>query len=67
MSCTKSFVGTLATILVQEGKLDPAALVIRYVPEMKDSAYADATVREVMDMTTGVQYSEKYADRNAEI
>lgn len=67
MSCTKSFVGTLAALLVHEGKLDPAALVTRYVPEMKDSAYADATVREVMDMTTGVQYSEKYADPNAEI
>lgn len=67
MSATKSFVGTLAAMLVQEGKLDPNALVTNYVPEMKDGAYADATVRQVMDMTTGVQYSEKYADPNAEI
>ena len=67
MSATKSFVGTFAAMLVQEGKLDADALVTRYVPEMKDSAYADATVRQVMDMTTGVQYSEKYADPNAEI
>jgi CubicO group peptidase (beta-lactamase class C family) len=67
MSSTKSFVGTLAAMLVEEGKLDPTALVTRYVPEMKDTAYADATVRQVMDMTTGVQYSEKYADPNAEI
>jgi len=67
MSSTKSFVGTLAAMLVQEGKLEPTAMVTRYVPEMKDSAYADATVRQVMDMTTGVQYSEKYADPDAEI
>jgi CubicO group peptidase (beta-lactamase class C family) len=67
MSATKSFVGTFAAMLVQEGKLDPNALVTNYVPEMKDSAYADATVRQVMDMTIGVQYSEKYADPNAEI
>ena len=67
MSCTKSFVGTLAAILALEGKLDPSALVVRYVPEMKDTAYADATVRQVMDMTTGILYSEKYADPNAEI
>jgi len=67
MSSTKSFVGTLAAMLVAEGKLDPTALVTRYVPEMKDSAYSDATVRQVMDMTTGIQYSEKYADPNAEI
>lgn len=67
MSVTKSFVGTLAAILVAEGNLDPAAPVTRYVPELKDSAYGDATVREVMDMTIGVHYSENYADPKAEI
>lgn len=67
MSCTKSFVGTMAAMLVLEGKLDPSALVVRYVPELKNSAFADATVSQVMDMTTGIQYSEKYADPNAEI
>jgi CubicO group peptidase (beta-lactamase class C family) len=36
--------------------------VTKYIPELKDSAYADATVRQVMDMTIGVQYSENYAD-----
>jgi CubicO group peptidase (beta-lactamase class C family) len=67
MSCTKSFVGTLAAMLAFEGKLDPSAPVVRYVPEMKDTAYADATVRQVMDMTTGIQYSEEYANPKAEI
>ncbi|KQW21979.1 6-aminohexanoate hydrolase [Afipia sp. Root123D2] len=66
-SATKSFVGTLASILVAQGKLDPAALVTKYIPELKDSAYADATVREVMDMTVGVKYSENYADPKAEV
>lgn len=67
MSMTKSFIGTLAAILVEEGKLDPNALVTQYVPELKDTAYGDATVRQVMDMTISVQYSEKYADPKAEI
>ena len=67
MSVTKSFVGTLAAMLVADGKLDPAAPVTQYVPELKDSAYADATVRQVMDMTVGVQYSENYADPNADV
>ncbi len=67
MSATKSFVGIFASMLAEEGKLDPNAPVTKYVPEMKDTAYGDATVRQVMDMTTGVQYSEKYADPNAEI
>lgn len=67
MSVTKSFVGTLAAIMVAEGALDPAAPVTRYIPELKDGAYGDATVRQVMDMTIGVHYSENYADPKAEI
>ncbi|ANJ72350.1 beta-lactamase family protein [Ralstonia insidiosa] len=67
MSVTKSFVGTLAAMLVADGKLDPAAPVTQYVPELKDSAYSDATVRQVMDMTIGVRYSENYADPNADV
>jgi len=66
-SVTKSVVGTLAAVLAVEGKLDPAALVTKYVPELKDSAYGDATVRQVMDMTIGVKFSEDYSDPNAEV
>lgn len=67
MSVTKSFVGTLAAMLVADGKLDPAAPVTQYLPELKDTAYGDATVRQVMDMTVGVRFSENYADPNADI
>jgi len=67
MSVTKSFVGTLAATLAAEGKLDPSAPVTQYIPELKDTAYGDATVRQVMDMTIGVQYSENYADPKAEV
>ncbi|MBN8980292.1 MAG: serine hydrolase, partial [Rhizobiales bacterium] len=66
-SVTKSFVGTLAAILAVEGKLDPNALVTKYVPELKDTAYGDATVRQVMDMTIGVKFSENYSDPKAEV
>ncbi len=66
-SVTKSFVGTLAAILVDEGKLDPEALCSKYVPELKDTAYADATLRQVMDMTVSVKFSEVYADPKADI
>ena len=67
MSVTKSFVGTLAAMMVHEGKLDENAQVTKYLPELKDTAYGDATVRQVMDMTIGVRYSENYADPKAEI
>ncbi|MFT3779194.1 MAG: serine hydrolase [Ottowia sp.] len=66
-SVTKSFVGILAAALAAEGQLDPSALVPRYLPEMAGSAYADATLRDVMDMRIGVQYSEVYTDPRAEV
>lgn len=67
MSLTKSFTGTLAQMLVAEGTLDDSKTVVEYVPELENSAFADATVREVMDMTTALKFSEDYADPNAEI
>ncbi len=67
MSMTKSITGLLAEILVAEGVLDDALLVRDVIPEIGDSAFASATVRQVMDMTTGVQYSEDYSDPNADI
>jgi hypothetical protein len=67
MSVTKSLIGTLGAMLVAEGSLDERAPVTKYIPELAGTAYGDATVREVMDMTIGVKYSENYADPNAEI
>ena len=67
MSMTKSVTGLLAEIMVVEGDLDDTRLVRDLIPEIGDSAFANATVRQVMDMTTGVQYSEDYSDRNADI
>lgn len=67
MSVTKSFTGTLGIMLVKEGLIDPEKLVSHYVPELKNSAFGDATVRQVLDMTTSLQFSEDYADPNADI
>ena len=67
MSVTKSFTGTLGIILAKEGLIDTEKTVSYYVPELKNSAFGDATVRQVMDMTTALQFSEDYADPNAEI
>lgn len=67
MSMTKSMTGLLAEILVAEGALDDEARVDTILPELADSAFGDATVRQVMDMTTGLRFSENYGDRSAEI
>ncbi len=67
MSVTKSFTGVLAGILVAEGRLDPAAPVKAYVPELEASAFGDATVEQVMDMTTGLKYTEVYTDTSSDV
>jgi CubicO group peptidase (beta-lactamase class C family) len=59
-SVTKSFIGTLAAMLVAEGKLDAAALVSHYLPELAASGFGDATVGQVLDMTTALDFSENY-------
>lgn len=65
-SVTKSFVGTAAAMLIAEGRLDRDAPVSRYIPELDDSAFADATVGQVLDMTTGLDYTEVYTDPNSD-
>lgn len=67
MSITKTFVGTLAASMVADGTLDPNRRVDSYVPEMAPSAFGSATVRQLMDMTTGIRFSENYADPKADI
>ena len=67
MSVTKSVVGTLGAMLVADGTLDANKKVADYVPELGASAFGNATLRQVLDMTTGLKYSEDYADPNAEV
>jgi CubicO group peptidase (beta-lactamase class C family) len=66
-SMTKSFTGLLAALAINEGKLDPKAKVSHYLPELAESAWGDATVQQTLDMTTGVRYSEDFANPKAEI
>jgi hypothetical protein len=66
-SVTKSFVATLAGMLIAEGRLDERATVGSLVPEVQRSGFADATVRQLLDMTTGLDYSEDYADESSPV
>jgi CubicO group peptidase (beta-lactamase class C family) len=66
-SVSKSFSGTLAEMLIAEGKVDQNALVSRYIPELAQSGFGDATVRQILDMTSGLDYSENYLDPKAQV
>lgn len=64
-SASKSVTGLIAGILAIEGRLDPDASVTSFIPEAKDSAYGSASVRHVLDMTVGVDFTEDYLNPNA--
>ena len=64
-SVTKSFFGTLAAMLVADGVLDASAPVEKYVPELADSGFGDATVAQILDMTTAIDFVENYTGESA--
>lgn len=60
-SVTKSLFGLLGALLIEDGTLDPALPVARLVPELAPSGFGDATVLQVLEMTTAVDFVEDYA------
>ena len=67
MSCTKTLTSALCAVQVGRGRIDPDAPATNYVPELAGSAFGDATVRHVLDMTVGIDFSEAYEDPEADI
>lgn len=61
-SSSKSVAGMLAGILVGEGVLDPDDPIVRYLPELANSAFGDAKVRHALDMSTSLVFTEDYGD-----
>lgn len=59
-SVTKSVIGCLAGILIDEGALDPERPVTHYVPDLAYGGYGGATVRDLLDMRTGGDYREEH-------
>lgn len=64
-SVSKSFVGLLAEMLIADGTLDGAAPAALYVPEFSQTAFAAASVRDLLDMTDGAAFDEDYANPDA--
>ena len=68
MSISKSVVSVLFGVALEEGKIhsvdDP---VVRYLPFLKDSAYKDATLKNLLQMASGIQFNEDYLDPKADI
>ncbi|PLP57125.1 6-aminohexanoate hydrolase [Mesorhizobium loti] len=66
-SMAKSVTAAVCGILVGRGQIDPEKPVMLYLPELAETGWAGATVQHMLDMTTGVKFSEAYTDRYSDI
>ena len=60
MSVSKSVLGLLIGVLVEQGALALDTLVTGIIPEIRGTAYEGATVRHLLDMRAGIQFDENY-------
>jgi CubicO group peptidase (beta-lactamase class C family) len=67
MSVSKSVVGILVGALASDGVLNIEGQVTAFVPELEQSGYRGATVRQLLDMRSGIEFSEDYLDPDAEV
>jgi 6-aminohexanoate-oligomer exohydrolase len=67
MSVSKPVAGTVAAELEAAGLLDPDRRVDEIVPELADSAYGDATVRHLLDMSARLRFSMEHDDPASEV
>lgn len=66
-SVVKSMTGTLVGILVGQGLLQPERLVSDYVPALAQCGYRGATLGQVLDMRSGIKFSEDYLAPDSEV
>lgn len=67
-SMAKSYLSALFGIAVEEGHIkDLNAPVTDYVPSLKDSGYDGVSIKNVLQMSSGVYFNEDYGDFNSDI
>ncbi len=67
-SVAKSVTSTLLGIALRQGhihSLDDS--LVTYIPQLRDSAYADVTVQQLLTMTSGVRWNEDYDDPKSDV
>ena len=67
-SVAKSFLSALVGRAIGDGSLPGVDVqVVDYVPELKGTAYEGATLRNVLNMASGVRFNEDYFDPDSDI
>ena len=67
-SIAKSALALLVGLTIQSGKIESIDTPVSvYLPEFETSAYAEVTIRDLMHMSSGVAWSEDYADPESDV
>lgn len=67
-SMAKSVVSMLMGAAIKDGYIDSVDdKVTDYLPQMKGSAYDQVSIRNVLQMASGVQWNEDYTDPNSDV
>ena len=67
-SVAKSFTSTLVGAALKDGHIKSMDdKVSDYLPDLKGSAYDDVSIRQLLTMTSGVQWNEDYGDPNSDV
>jgi CubicO group peptidase (beta-lactamase class C family) len=67
-SMAKSVTSTLLGAAIADGKIGSVdEQVVKYIPELRGSAYDGVTIEQVLQMRSGVAWNEDYADPNSDV
>jgi CubicO group peptidase (beta-lactamase class C family) len=67
-SVAKSFTSTLVGAALKDGSIGSIEdKVSDYIPDLRGSAYDNVTIRQLLTMTSGVKWTEDYADPQSDV
>ncbi len=66
-SVAKSTIGMLFGIFSGRGQIDLRAPLSQYLPELENTGWRDASVQQVLNMTSGIKFDETYTDPYSDI
>ena len=67
MSVEKSIVSVLLGTAVDEGKIKVSDPVTKYLPDLAGGAYKDCSIKDLLQMASGIDFNEDYLDPKADV
>jgi len=67
MSVEKSILSVLFGTAVEEGKINVNDPVTKYLPDLAEGAYKDCSIKNLLQMASGIVFDEDYLDPKADI